>query len=387
MPQIAGFRGVLPDPAKANELAAKPLDVKPGLAAGALKRDGSRAVYRYHQVFTGPGRALTRKSLLCAVQLSPWTDGIVRPHEATDAAARDAALARIKAAGAHVEPVVAGFRDPATEVDRLMRKVESAKPTLEVTTADGTVHRVWRMQDAEVLGKLRHHLAPKKLHVLAGHAEYEAMLAYQAELAAKASFPTYSSANYGLACLVSLDEPALATAPRHRIVRAASISRDAVLAAAKAHFIIDKLAGAAKDVGKQVGALQDTVAHQPAFVAVFAGDDDAWKLTLSPDVSPLAEGVAVHRALQKLDPIAIQHMFLDRAVKSAQVTTTIDAADALAQLGKGADLALIVRPLSVEQIAHVDELGGLLPAGSTALHPQLAPGLVALVIDPDEDLV
>jgi uncharacterized protein (DUF1015 family) len=46
-----------------------------------------------------------------------------------------------------------------------------------------------------------------------------------------------------------------------------------------------------------------------------------------------------------------------------------------------------MRPLTVEQISHVVELGQVLPAGSTAFHPPLANGLVSALIDPDEDLV
>ena len=159
------------------------------------------------------------------------------------------------------------------------------------------------------------------------------------------------------------------------------------LAAAPAHFIVEKLPGAAKDLAKLQAALADTVAHQPAFIAVFASEPDAWKLTLKPDVSPVAEGVAVDRAIQKLDPIAIQHMFLERVTPKAQVTTETDAHAALAALGAGAEAVLVTRPVSIAQMTHVGEHGQLLPAGSTALHPPIAPGLVAMLVDPDEDLV
>lgn len=391
MPQIAGFRGVLPDASKLAEVIATPPgpgELGKQLAAGTRVRDGGRSVYRYHQLFAGPGRAMTRKMLMCAIKLAPWTDGSVRPHEASLPAARDAVLARIRDNAAHTEAVLAGFRDAANEVDRLMRKVENGRPTLEHTTKDGTIHRIWRVQDAELLGKLRHYFAPKKLHVLEGHDRYEAMLAYSDELARKHAPPTYSSANYGLAALVNLDDPVLVTAPRHRIVRGAGKSSADLLAAARQHFIVEKLAGAAKDVGALFAAFGETVAHQPAFVAVFAGEADAWKLTLSPDVSPLAEGVTTHRALQKLDPVVLHGLFIDRLLaKTAQLDTTIDAQTALDALGKGAELALIVRPVPVAQIAHVDELGQLLPAGSTAFHPPIVDGIVAMPIDPDEDLV
>ncbi len=388
MAQIAGFRGALWDGSKVElaSVAASPLTgVKAKLASGELVRDPSRAMYRYHQVFHHGGRRVTRQTLVCAVKLEPWTEGVIRAHEQTNPTARDAATAAITEAGAHTDPIFAGYRDAAREVDRLMRGVDGAKPTLEVTTPDGTIHRLWRVASSEILGKLRPLFAPKKLHVLDGHARYEGMLAYAQKLGADTQ-PQYSSARYGLACLVNLDDPALVIAARHRLVRNDGIKRDSVLEHAKKYFIIDKLAGAAKDLGKITAALADTVAHQPAFVAIFAGDADAWKLTLKPDVSPVNEGVAVHRAIQKLDPVVVEHMFLDKVLHTAASTTALDAAGVVKAVENGAAVGMVMRPLPLEQVVHADELGALLPFGSTAFHPPLA-SLLAFVIDPDEDLV
>lgn len=387
MPHIAGLRGVVPEASKLAEVIAAPVDLAKGMAAGSLVRDTGLAVYRYHQTFAGPGgRAFTRKSFICAVRLEPWSEGPIRAHEATTVAQRDAALAQIKNNSAHSEPVLYGVRDAASEVDRLFRKAESGRPTLEVTTPDGTVHKLWRAQDAELIGKLRNYFTPKKLHVLEGHDRYEGMLAFRAELAKKAEPMMYSSANYGLACIVPMDDPALFAAARHKVINGVTVTSEAVLSAAKQHFIVEKLAGSAADLAKVFASLAETVAHQPAFVAVFAGDADAWKLTLSPEVSPIAEGVKVDRALQKLDPIVVEHLFVERHLAGAQVTTEVDVRKAIAALGAGANLVLITRPLTVEQIAHVDELGQLLPAQSTAFHPPMAAGLVSLIINPDEDL-
>jgi uncharacterized protein (DUF1015 family) len=363
MPQIAGFRGAI--------------------AGGA--RDAGRAVYRYHQLFAGPGgRQLVRKMVVCAVRLAPWQDAEVRPHELVEPAARDAELARIRETRAHAQPVLAGFRDPADETDRLFRKAESTAATHEVTTPDGTVHRLWRVNDAELLGKLRHLFAPKPLHVLDGHARYEAMLAYQGELAGKQALALYSAANYGLACLVELTDPALVVAARHRIIRGANVQSAAVLAAAREHFVVETLAGAAGDVAAQRAALAAMVAHQPAFVVVFAGEPDAHKLTLKPEVSPIAAGLNVHRAVQKSEPIVVDQLFVARHLAGGTVATEVDASAALAAKG---DVALIMRPVSVEEIVRIADAGQHLPAGSTAFHPPLAPGLIAMPIEPDEDLV
>lgn len=386
MPQIAGLRGVLPDPSKVNEVVTAPrVDVAKGLASGAMARDATRAVYRYHQAFADPagGRTLVRKMLLCAVRLEPWASGLVRPHEATLPANTTAALGALQATRLQTAPVFAGYRDAAGEPERLLRRFEGDRPTLEVTTPDRTVHRLWRVQSAEVFGQLRHALAPKKLNVLDGHDLYEAMLAYRDELGAKQPLAMYSSANYVMMSLVNLDDAHLFVTLRPRVIRGAATSQ-AALAAVKKYFIIDKLAGAARDPAKQRAALADTIAHQPAFVVSWAGEPDAWKLTLSPDVNPINEGVQVDRALQKVEPIVTDRLFIERAMPGAKVETCASVEDAFAAK---ADAVVVMRALSVEQLLHVADAGHVLPAGSTAFYPRLASGLVASVIDPDEDLV
>jgi uncharacterized protein (DUF1015 family) len=388
MSQIAGFRGALWNSSSvelAKVVAAPIADPKAKLAAGELVRDPGRAVYRYHQAFdTGP-RVLVRKSWFAAIGLEPW-GAQIKPHEATDPAARERAIAGIAASGIHTDAVLAGYRDAPGEIDRLFRKIEAERPTVDVTTADGTNHKLWRANSAELIGKLRPLCAPKPLNVLDGHARYEGMLAYRDKLDAAAPLAQYSSAKYGLACLVNLDDPALAVGARHHVVRGDGLTKQAVLAAAMPFFIVEPIAGAANDLHKQLAALATTIAHQPAFVATFAGDPDAYKLTLSPDVSPAALGGGVHRAIQKYDTVIVEHVFRAKAAPGGTWRTVLDAAAVLADVATGASIGLVLRPHSIDQIAHANEQGALLPFGSTAFHPQVA-RLIAYIVDPDEDLL
>ena len=45
-----------------------------------------------------------------------------------------------------------------------------------------------------------------------------------------------------------------------------------------------------------------------------------------------------------------------------------------------------MKPLTLDQIAHADELRALLPFGSSAFHPMVA-RLISYVVDRDEDVV
>jgi hypothetical protein len=211
------------------------------------------------------------------------------------------------------------------------------------------------------------------------------MLAYQAKLDAQSPLAVHSSGNYGLMCLTALEDTALVSAPRHRILRG-SKPKDDLLAAVQPHFIVEKLAGAAGNATQLRTALAESVAHQPAFVLAFKDDPDAWKLTLSPDVTVSNQGIAVHRGMQHLDPIVVDALFLGRHGTGATVTTETSTSTALAQLNTGADAVVIMRPVTVEQMIHVGDLGQALPAGSTAFYPPVLP-LVRYIVEPDIDLV
>lgn len=409
MPQIAGFRGLLWDTARVDlaQVVTAPHqpspdttqpsgsaradgkfdDVRGRVECGDLVRDTTRAVYRYHQIFSAGPRTFVRKNWFAAIAVGPWDETMVRPHEAIDPTMKAAELARISSSGVYADPVLVGYRDAAGEVDRLFRKAEDTPPVYDVTTPDGTTHKVWRCDSAELIGKLRPLLAPKKGLMLDGHARYEAMVRYRDQIAEANALPMYSSANFGLACLVNLGDPALAVGARHRVVHAADLSMQRVLDSAKRYFIIEPLAGAAHDVGKQGAALANTVAHQPAFIALFPGESTAWKLTLSPDVSPVAEGATVPRAIQKYEPIVVEQLFLRVLFPDATAEVVDDPIAVNAAVKAGAPLGLILRPLTIDQIAHVDDVGALLPPGSTAFYPSIAARLIGYRVDPNEDLL
>lgn len=390
MPQIAGFRGLLPTADKVAEVIdGSPDRFAAQVADGTRVREPSRALYRYHQVFALGGRTVTRKATIVALRLEPWSERQIRNHAVADPTRRQREHARIVATRAHLEPVFAGYRDNAGEVDRMFRSVDVGRPVYEHRTADGTIHRVFRSTSHEIMGPLRTLFAPKKVHVLDGHARYEAMLAYQRELEAAAPLSPYASGNYGLAALVNLDQPEVyqSTVARHRVIRG-PVDGAAVIAAARPWFVIEPIAGAGKDAARQLAALADTVAHQPAFVFAFAGHGDAYKLTLRPDVAPVAEGVAVHRGVQKLDPIVFERFFAPRVFGDVnRIEVEADPVKAIGALARDdAGAAVLMRLVPLDQIIHADELGELLPSGSTGFAPALAAG-IALPIDRDEDLV
>jgi uncharacterized protein (DUF1015 family) len=369
-------------------------------AEGVLVRDASRCIYRYHQIFRSPehdGRLVTRRGFIAGVRLEPFSAGVILPHERTLAGPKADRLALMKATHAHFSQIFTLFQDPGGEVERLFRRVDDRSPDVEGTTGDGVVHRLWRIADAELIGKLRRLFAPKKLVIADGHHRYETMLALREHLAAGRELDQYSAAHYGSMFLVSTDDPGLVVFPTHRLVHGLpEVSPAALLARARETFMVERLPGAARDPQRIRDAISRTPGHQPSFAAVFAGEPDAWQLTLEPSVNLAAAGVTGHAAVARLDVTLLHGLVLDRllgitpAAQEAQTNLRYskDTAGALAEVEAGrAQIAFLLNPTRVEQVRHVAEVGEVMPQKSTFFYPKLASGLVMASIDPDEDLI
>lgn len=422
------------------------------LESGVLKQDSGRAIYRYHQEYTLPdlgGRVLVRSSIICAVRLPSLADGGVKVHQAVregEVAAHAALMTRLRLHGA---PVLAAYRDPATEIDRLFRKMEAGPPTFQVKTPDGTTHRVWRCGDSEIIGKVRQMLSPRKLYVLDGQERLAAMQAAGAKLAEASPMPMYAAGNYATMCLVNLEDRALLPSPVHRLIGGQASSPTEVLARAARYFSVEKLDGQAQSAVKLARTIDEWTSTQACFGVAFPGVPDVWQLTLLPAVIPRDEGVEGHPAVTRLDPWVIEELFLRRVlgqpapapapVAAAPIVPAADvpaagtppsgtptaavaavvapaaavaavapaaaaapeltvgdwpvsivhtASAALAALAnKSAWMVVLARPLSMNHVVHVADLAAEVPPRSTHFAPPLLAGLAMLRLTADEDLV
>lgn len=427
----------LVDPAAEGPGVADPIAA--WLDSGVLRQDGGRALYRYHQEYTLPdlgGRVLLRRGLLCAVRLPSLADNGIKTHQAVREREVQAHAQLMKKLGVHAAPVMAAYRDPAVEVDRLFRKLESSPPAFQVQTPDGTWHRIWRCGDAEVIGAVRHFFSPRKLYILDGHERLAAMQAAGAQLAEETPMPMYAAGNYVTMCLVNLEDQALLPAPVHRLIGGPAIAEAEVLSRAARYFQVTKLAGLAQSPVKLAKVIDEWTAPQACFALAFPGSPDVWQLTLLPAVSPREEGVLGHPAVMKLDPWVIEELFVKRvlgkppalaeepaapaapaapapapaegaeaapavvavapaaaaaapaALEEWPISVVHDASSALAALtAKRAWLAVLARPLPMTQVVHVADLGQEVPPGSTHFAPPLLAGLAMLRLTADEDLV
>jgi uncharacterized protein (DUF1015 family) len=339
---------------------------------GALVDDGEPAIWALSQDYTAPdGRRMTRRGFLARVRLAEYGEG-VRPHERTQPGPKEDRLRLTRATKHNMSPI---FSLHPGDAWQHIEPALGGDPWDEVTDADGTTHRVWRVADAAVHEAIASELADGELLIADGHHRYETALTYAREIGGDGPH------NYVLMALVSLEDPGLTVFATHRMLKDLGQSeQEAIRDAALSSFELTELDST------------DDLVPEPDEPPVSFGYMDShhgkpFRLRLKPEGEAALDEILADRspAYRRLDAAALEELFLKNAVgltpddiaAKKGLGYTPDAASAVAKLAaKEYDAAFFLRPTPVEQVREVADAGETMPPKSTYFFPKLLTGIV-----------
>ncbi len=340
---------------------------------GAVVRDDEPALWAYTQDYTGPdGRRRTRRGFFCRVRIEGYGPGRVRPHERTHPGPKEDRLRLTRATRANISPIFSLFDDPANAAWGALEPFTSDEPWGEVTDADDTVHRLWRVADASAIAAVQAATSDAELLIADGHHRYETMDAYAEEVGGDGEH------RYILMCLVALQDPGLTVFPTHRLVNRLDDDKRAALAQAlERDFHVEEVAPdeAAPEPGE--GPLQlGYVASQ---------DERCYRLTLK-DQAIADDALSGHSdSYRHLDTGVLETLLLKGALALTDddishfngLFYARDTAEALAKVRSGEyDAAFLMRPTPISQVRDVAAEGENMPPKSTYFFPKLLTGLL-----------
>ena len=148
------------------------------------------------------------------VRVEDYGAGRIRPHERTHPGPKEDRLRLTRATRANLSPIFSLYDDPAARRGARSRRHATAPPWGEVTDDDGTVHRLWRVADADAIDAVAAARSrDAELLIADGHHRYETARVYADEVGGEGPH------RYVLMCLVALEDPGLTVFPTHRLVR------------------------------------------------------------------------------------------------------------------------------------------------------------------------
>lgn len=343
---------------------------------GALVRDSEPALWAHTQDYTGPdGQRRSRRGFFCRVRIEGYGPGRVRPHERTHPGPKEDRLRLTRATRANISPIFSLYSDPANAAWAALAPATEQQPYGEVTDADGTVHRLWRVAGPQAIAAVQAATRDAELLIADGHHRYETMQAYADEIGGEGEH------RYILMCLVALEDPGLTIFPTHRLVRGMDSARRAALQQAlERDFEITPLP-ATEDLAPKPQAEATT----PLELGYLDGEGRRLRLELK-DQAIAEEALQDHSdAYRHLDTGVLETLILKGALGLSDddishfngLFYARDTAEAEAMVASGEyEAAFLMRPTPVQQVRDVAAAGENMPPKSTYFFPKLLTGLL-----------
>lgn len=328
---------------------------------GVLVRDPAPGFYAYFQDFEVPdsGERLTRKGFIGLGKVEDYSAGIVHRHEQTLSGPKKDRLQVLRHTRAHFGQIFMVYPDREGAVDRELDAAAQGAPALDVADEYGARHRLWPITDPSRIARIQELMAPVKLLIADGHHRYETSLNYRDEN------PGDAAAQFTMMTFVNMYSPGLKILATHRVVRGVEgFDMEELLKKAGA-WMVHKF--------DSIDPLKCALAKaKPGWVRI--------------GVVPAGEAVLLERARQdgELDVPVLHQEILGgwlgineeavRDEKHIQYVRGMDAAAAEVR-ERGAQVAFLLEPTPIEDMARIAFAGGVMPQKSTDFYPKLLTGV------------
>jgi uncharacterized protein (DUF1015 family) len=342
-------------------------------ADGIVVRDGAPALWALEQSYTGPdGRARTRHGIFARVRVEDYGPGRIRPHERTHPGPKEDRLRLTRATRTNLSPIFALFSDPEERAWNALEAARAETPWAQTVDPDGTVNRIWRVEDEDAIAAVQRAAADAELLIADGHHRYETARVYADEVGGEGPH------RYVLMCLVALEDPGLTVFPTHRLVRNLSRAQwDALSATIEADFTKTPL-----DAPDQ---LQPAENERIELGYIDVREKRPYRLVLRDPA--IADAAMPERSepYRRLDTAVTEALLLKGAL--GMTDEQIDHLDGLGYarddtqavelvLDGEYDAALFMAPTPVHRVQDVASSGESMPPKSTYFFPKVPTGLL-----------
>lgn len=352
------------------ELAARTLES--WIAEGAVVRDDSPALWVLTQDYFAPdGRQYTRHGFFARVGIENYGPGKIRPHERTHPGPKEDRLRLTRATKTNLSPIFSLFSDPSQQAWSALEPSTKQEPYGVHTDADGTVNRLWRVDDEIVIGKVQDALAERELLIADGHHRYETARVYAEEAGP-------GQARFVLMFLCALEDSGMTVFPTHRLLTDLKDSdrqqklREVLLE----NFTADEIGHdeLAPDEGEGI-----------VFGYIDAFHKKAFRLTLKDQAIADRALVGKPEPYRRLDTAVLEALILKGALGMSEddishfngLNYSKNSGDALERVLSGeVDAAFFMKATPVSQVRDVAAAGENMPPKSTYFYPKIPTGLL-----------
>ncbi len=356
---------------------------------GVLQKDSKPAIYVYHEVFTANGKEYTRKGFMCGCEAVPFGEGMVFPHEITMSGPKLDRLMLTTACKTNFSQIFGLYPDEKNEVQNLLEEATLNLTPLEATDHLGVIHRMWVVDDQEVVAKVVEMMGPKPIFIADGHHRYETACNYRKQVREQGLLTTDHPANHVLMVCVAMEDPGLIVLPTHRLFRnVKEFSQEDLFALLGDSFAITTVGEGPTAAAKAWTLIE--MQDDQGTMALYTGKDRKWSLIRQTEAgrAKMDEVAAERQPEWRALGVAILHrLVIDKLLgleghdKPKYVHEVAEVVENLENKADEFPLAALVSPATVAQIQELSLVRERMPAKSTYFYPKLITGFVFKPLD------
>jgi len=368
-------------------------------AQGIFERDEQPAIYFLSQRFKlKGGEERVREGFIALVQLQELGTGDIRPHEKTHDAPKEDRLKLMLACQAQLSPIFALYAQPRQTINRILSvAVEGMAPAAEFEQDNGDQCRLWRITEAEVIGKIQREMQDQQLLIADGHHRYEATLSYRDHMRQeRGQWNGQEAFNYILTYCANINDENLVILPTHRLVRGYPHKPFLELEEAlQTYFYVEQHPKTPEGKISFLKALKTAAKKHRVMGASFKRDPRYLILRLKNKriMQRLAKDLSA--PLRELDVTTLHLLILEHILgmppelqESGDTIQYLQDEESVLQGVEKEDFqaAFILTATKTDEIQSIVAGGEKMPQKSTYFYPKLPSGLVVNKIDPEEQI-
>lgn len=346
-----------------------------------LVRDEEPSLYPYQQVFTPPGerRKKVRWGVIAVVRLEPE---VILSHERTMGDPVQDRFRLLKATRAQLSQIFALFSDPDRRIEGILREFFLMPPVQEFVDDEGTLHRIWRMEDGELISRVCRLMREKRLLIADGHHRFKAALRYRELMRSlHPTAPPNASFEFATMYLTSMDSEGLVILPTHRLIsRLDDLSSQEIIHRLGRFFELKIFVRGEED--RFMGALK----KGEGMGLVIYGNRSHFllKLRQGQELLPSVPPEIRHLDATVVDEFILKELF---PIGEGRVSLGRDREEVIRAVSEGRyQMAFLLRPPMVEEIRRVARAGLVMPRKSTFFYPKVATGVAIYPMSSQEEI-
>jgi uncharacterized protein (DUF1015 family) len=329
---------------------------------GIFIRSEHPSFYLYEMSYTIQNVRKRLSGFLGLVKLEEFGKGSIYPHECTHSKPKQDRLNLMRSCEANTSPIFSLYKSSEGRIADILSKISATKPYMESADITGDVHRLWQIDDTELIEIIRTELKDKAVFIADGHHRYETALEFHRETALKHPSPGAPAFDHVLMFLTNMLDEGITILPTHRLLRTVPEDMNMLLSE---YFEIEPV--------KNDFDIRANLSGKKHAFGFYQKGTDVWHI-LKYKGGDLSE---IHPALRDVDVIILHELILKKIFHTTDIGYEMDIGSALDKVNGGEfAAAFFLNPTCVDDVEKAALSSVRMPPKSTYFYPKLLTGLI-----------